>query len=190
MKDNNVLPLAIAQWANEGWVKDCLRQGGLKPSDVLNLNPNHPITSIGSTLLHLTAICPHRPSKEVSRAAMRFLLEERGADPNIADKYGRTPLVDFMLSPGIWSADPDYGKGGLQLLLSHGADANVLFMPHFVGIAGCERWRLIHHFTYAAELWGAHAVPPEMMKLLSQHWDAALPDSRGRRRQDYQSIVP
>ena len=188
MTDDNILPLEIARWANEAWVKDCLSQGGLKPSDVMDLDPNRPITSIGSTLLHLTAICPHRPSKEVSRIAMRFFLEQRGADPNTADEYGRTPLVSFLLSPISWYDDPSYGVDGLQLLFRHGADANVLFTPDFVGIAECEHWRLVHHCIYAAALWGARTVPPEMMKLLSQHWNAALPDGRGRRLPDYQSI--
>lgn len=186
--NNNVLPLAIAQWANEAWVKDCLKQGGLKPSDVANLDPNRPITSIGSTLLHLTTISPHRPSKEVSRLAMRFFLEERGADPNIADEYGRTPLVSFLLSPISWYDDPNYGVDGLQLLFRHGANANVLFTPDFAGIAGCERWGLIHHCIHAAALWGARTVPLEMMELLNQHWDTSLPDCRGRRLQDYPSI--
>ncbi len=120
---------------------------------------------------------------------MRFFLEERGANPNIADEYGRTPLVSFMLSPRSWHADPGYGVEGLQLLLRHGATANVLFTPEFVGIAGCERWRLIHHCTYASALWGAHKVPPEMMETLSQYWDTALPDGGGRRLQDYQLIT-
>ena len=143
---NNVIPISLMAWANEEWVSSFFVDSGLRSEAILNMDVNQPICALGSTMLHLAAMTPDRPSKTITTDVMRYLLSERGADPNIPDNYGRTPLTLFITSAGhLWSRDDDYGYEVLLLLLEYGANANVLFTPDFVHIAGCAKWTLAHH---------------------------------------------
>lgn len=177
---NRVIPIALMKWAKEEWVSTFFEWAGVRAGRIFEVDVNQPISELGSRMLHLAAMTPNRPSTDVTTEVMRFLLAECGADSNVADNYGRTALTFFVTGAGhLWSCDDDYGYSVLSLLFEHGADANVLFTPDFVHIAGCEKWTLAHHLTNdrSRRYW---PMPMRMRRLLERHLDWTVPDSAGR----------
>ncbi|TET01581.1 hypothetical protein [Burkholderia cepacia] len=177
---NRAVPLPLMKWATEEWVSTFFVRSGLGPSAMLEMDPNRPISELGSRMLHLAAMSPARPSTAVTTHVMRYLLVERGADPNVRDNCGRTPLTLFVTQAGrLWSSNDDYGYDVLSLLFDYGADANVLFTPDFIHIAECENWSLAHHLTddYHGRGW---PMPRRMRELLESRIDWTLRDSAGR----------
>ena len=122
---------------------------------------------------------PDRPSTEVTKDVMEFLLAKRGADPNIADDYGRTPLILFI-TQGVnaWRNNEQYGVDILSLLFHFGADANMYFTPDFVEMAGCKQWTLAHHLNDPFH--GRTELPLKMRKILEPRMNRNLFDSSGR----------
>lgn len=189
----SVIQLSLMRWTTEEWVGRFFEACGLNASSILHMDPNQPISELGSRMLHLAAMSPYRPSTDITTDVMRYLLAERGADPNVPDNYGRTPLTFFITSAGrLWSsageADEDYGFRVLSLLFDHGADANVLFTPAFVHLAGCEKWTLAHHLVDDNH-GGCWPMPPRMRELLESRLDWTLRDSSGRTAQRRQALL-
>jgi len=176
MTTDGAIPLSLMRWTTESWVSRFI-----SPNAIFEIDPNQAVSELGSRMLHLAAMSPHRPSKSVTTEVMQYLLAERRADPNVPDIYGRTPLTFFITQAGNqWSMDEDYGCQVLSLLFDFGANANVLFTPDFVSIAGCEKWTLSHHLTCdrtAPSLW---PMPVRMRDLLESRLDWTVPDSAGR----------
>ena len=79
-----LVPFELIEWSNDDWVSDCISQSGLNLISVLDKDVNLKLTSTGSTLLHLAAMCAHRPSVKSAIRAIKLLLEI-GADPNSKD---------------------------------------------------------------------------------------------------------
>ncbi|KVV07323.1 hypothetical protein [Burkholderia ubonensis] len=189
MSNDRVVPIALMQWANEEWVSRFWEEAGLPMTAILEADPNVRVSALGSRMLHLTAMSPQRPSKEVAKTVMGFLLRERGADPNIADDYGRTPLTLFVTSAtGAWRGDDEYGCEVLSLLFEHGADANVQFTPDFVHIAQCGRWTLAHHLS--DDYHGSTKLPRGMRDMLEARLDRSIPNSAGRTAELVQFELP
>lgn len=189
MSNDRVIPIALMQWANEEWVSHFWEEAGLPLTAILDADPNVRVSALGSRMLHLAAMSPQRPSKEVTKAVMEFLLRERGADPNIADDYGRTPLTLFVTSAkSAWRWDDKYGCEVLSLLFEHGADANVQFAPDFMHIAECDRWTLAHHLSDSYH--GATKLPSGMRELLEPRMDRSIRDSAGRNAELVQFELP
>lgn len=185
---NNVVPLEIMQWANEDWVSSFLKGSGIHLSGVLLADPDQRVSELGSRMLHLATMCPHRPSTGATKAVIKFLLEERNADVNVADDYGRTPLTHFVTGGALgWRGDEQYGCDVLEMLLAHGADANVLFTPDFVGLAGCEKWTLAHFLNN--EGFGRSELPLRMRQILEPHFDRSVCDSAGRNAERTQLVL-
>ncbi|HEP6431462.1 TPA: hypothetical protein VDB83_005794 [Burkholderia cenocepacia] len=189
MSINPVVPLALMQWADEEWVSRFWNEAGLSRKAVLDADPNARVSPLGSRMLHLAAMCPDRPSKAVTKTVMEFLLNERGADPNVADDYGRTPLTLFITSATTaWRWDDEYGCEIMSLLFEHDADANVQFVPDFLHIANCNRWTLAHHLSDTYH--GATKLPPGMQELLEARIDRSIRDSAGRTAELIQLELP
>ncbi|MEX3555972.1 MAG: hypothetical protein VB131_05070 [Burkholderia gladioli] len=189
MSNSPVVPLALMQWADEEWVSRFWKEAGLSRKAILDADPNVRVSPLGSRMLHLASMCPDRPSKAVTKTVMEFLLRERGADPNIADDYGRTPLTLFVTSAKTaWRWDDEYGCEVLSLLFEHGADANVQFAPDFVHIAECDRWTLAHHLR--DDYHGATKLPRGMREMLEAKMDRSIRDSAGRTAELVQSELP
>lgn len=121
----------IKDLAGTRWVHEHLEIWGIHPRDLLVGNPSRGITPVGSTFLHLLVVSPfpYRRGESETLKVMRYLLSERNADPNVKDKNGRTPIVDFIYSAPSWAEDPDFGIDVLKLFLEFGADVNVTFPP-------------------------------------------------------------
>jgi len=113
------------------------------------------------------------------------VLQKPDVDINAQDKYGRTPLVNFMYCARIWQANVDYSISGLKLLLENGANPDLLFTPQFVHLAKCQQWALIHHCHHAHTLFGVYGIPTEMTSLLNQYWNFDMKDSAGRTYLDF-----
>lgn len=177
----DAVPLVLMRWANADWVSDFPEDSDDSlPSLLLHGDPNQRISELGSRMLHLAAMSPHRPSAEVTKAVIEFLLTKRQADPNAADDYGRTPLSVFITSGCMsWRDEPEYGCAILELFFAHGADANVLFTPDFVGGAGCSKWTIAHHVI--DKYHGRNALPLAMRQILNAHTDFSICDSAGRK---------
>jgi hypothetical protein len=179
ISDSHIVPMALMRWASESWVSGFLHQSGIGLTSMVDADPNQRISDLGSRMLHLAAMSPHRPSKEVTSEVIEFLLSKRDADPNIADDYGRTPLTLFI-TQGVntWRSDDQYGADILSLFFAHGADANVYFMPDFVHLAGCKQWTLAHHLNDQYHAGGE--LPLRMREILEPRLDRNLVDSAGR----------
>jgi len=179
VETKQVVPLTLMRWASEEWVARLLQEAGISLTAVLDIDPNQRISSLGSRMLHLVAMSPHRPSEDVTLEVMKFLLNERGGDPNVPDDYGRTPLILFISrARNSWSENEQFGVDVLSLLFAHGADANVYFTPDVVHVAGCAKWTLAHHLNDRYH--GNPPLPPRMRQLLEAKLDRTLPDSEGR----------
>jgi hypothetical protein len=180
-QNSQVIPLSLMQWATDEWVSRFFEDSALRPASMLDIDPNRPLSKLGSRMLHLAAMSPDKPTKEVTAEVTRFLLVERRADPNVPDNYGRTPLTLFVTQGGrFWTEDDDYGCGVVSLLFEHGADANVFFAPNFVDLAGCEKWTLAHHLNDEHHGGSGWPMPLRMRQLLESHLDRSLCDSVGR----------
>lgn len=176
---NNVVPLEIMQWANEDWVSGFLKNSSIPLAEMLAADPDQRVSELGSRMLHLATMSPHRPSKAVTKAVIRFLLVERNADVNVADDYGRTPLTHFITGGVLgWRGDEQFGCEVLELLLCHGADANVLFTPDYVDLAGCGKWTLAHMLNKQSPSYSE--LPLRMRQILEPHFDRSICDSSGR----------
>lgn len=186
--NSNVIPLDIMRWANEEWVSRFTNEAGTPIALMLNADPNQRVSDLGSRMLHLATMCPHRPSKEVTKTVIKFLLVERKADVNVADDYGRTPLTHFVTGGVLgWREDEQFGCDVLELLLEHGADANALFTPDFVDIAGSGKWTLAHFLNN--EGFGRSELPLRMRQILEPHFDRSICDSAGRRSERTQLVL-
>lgn len=175
----NVVPLDLMRWANEDWVSNFTNEAGTPISSLLYADPDQRVSDLGSRMLHLATMSPHRPSKEVTKAVIQFLLVERHADVNVADDYGRTPLTHFITGGAqAWRGDEQYGCEVLEVLLAHGADANALFTPDYVSLAGCEKWTLAHYLN--KERFRYSELPLRMRQILELHFDRSICDSAGR----------
>lgn len=178
ISEKGVVPLDVMRWANESWVAKCLKEGDVVMSGLLNIDPDMRITSLGSRMLHLAAMSPNRPTKEITKAVMNFLLDDMHADPNVTDDYGRTPLTLFItLASSAWRNDDIYGNDILLLMLAHGADVNVLFTPDYRHVARCEKWALIHHLNDPVH--GHSKLPPMMQRTFESNVDYNVCDSSG-----------
>lgn len=185
---SNIIPLQLMQWATEGWVSRFFVDSGIQPTSMLTTNPDQRLSELGSRMLHLATMSPHRPSTAVTKAVIEFLLVERKANVNIADDYGRTPLTHFIMSGGhCWRDDEQFGCEVLQLLLAHGADANALFTPDFVGLAGCEKWTLAHALNN--EGFRRSDLPLSMRQILEPHFHRSACDSAGRNAERQQLVL-
>lgn len=174
--DTNVIPLDIMRWANEEWVSGFTNEAGSPISSMLTGDPNQRVSDLGSRMLHLATMSPHRPSTDVTKAVIKFLLVERKANVNVADDYGRTPLTHFITGGVLgWRDDEQFGCDVLELLLEHGADANVLFTPDYVCLAGCNKWTLAH-FLNSERI----EVTLRMRQILEPYFDRSICDSAGR----------
>ena len=178
LKGLQVTPHYVMRWANDSWVAKCLKEGNIIMSELLNIDPNMRITNIGSRILHLAAMSPNRPTKEITKAVMRFLLDDMRADPNVADDYGRTPLTLFITSASSsWRNDDIYGNDILLLMLAHGANVNALFTPDYKHVANCEKWALIHQLNDPVH---CHTeLPPMMKRTIESNVDYNVCDSNG-----------
>ncbi|WP_408601813.1 ankyrin repeat domain-containing protein [Pseudomonas sp. PLMAX] len=186
--NTNVIPLDIMRWANEEWVSRFTNEAGTPISSMLTADPNQRVSDLGSRMLHLATMCPHRPSKEVTKSVIRYLLVERNADVNVVDDYGRTPLTHFVTGGQLgWRGDEQFGCDVLELLLAHGADANALFTPDFVGLAGCDKWTLAHFLNN--EGFGRSELPLRMRQILEPHFDRSICDSAGRNAERTQLVL-
>ena len=177
--NTNVIPLDIMRWANEEWVSRFTNEAGTPISSLLTADPNQRVSDLGSRMLHLATMSPHRPSKAVTKAVIKFLLVDRNADVNVADDYGRTPLTHFITGGVLgWRDDEQFGCEVLELLLAHGADANALFTPDYVDLAGCGKWTLAHFLN--KQRLACSELPIRMRQILEPHFDRSICDSAGR----------
>lgn len=185
----NTISLDLARrkskWTNEDFIREIISDAGCSYLDWNNLQPNKPLTDLGSTILHLLTLNPYTEDLSVSEDLICYVLQKPDVDINAQDKYGRTPLVNFMYCARIWQANVDYSISGLKLLLENGANPDLLFTPQFVHLAKCQQWALIHHCHHAHTLFGVYGIPTEMTSLLNQYWDFDMKDSAGRTYLDF-----
>lgn len=179
---NSVFPLQVMQWAKDEWVSRFLADAGIQMTSILTADPDIRLSDLGSRMLHLATMSPHRPSTAVTMAVIEFLIVERKASVNLADEYGRTPLSHFILSGDMsWRENEAFGCDVLNLLLSHGADANALFTPDLPDIVGCDKWTLAHALNDVCARQGE--LPLSMSKILEPYFDRSICDSSGRNSQ-------
>lgn len=85
--------------------------------------------SDGESVLHVAARNSNRSAPE--EAVVRYLIEERHVSPQIADNYGRTPLLEaagsgneactrYLMDYGGWGATDKFGNGLLHLAARSG----------------------------------------------------------------------
>ena len=180
--DNSVIPLQVMQWAKDEWVSRFLIKAGIQLTSMLTADPDVRLSHLGSRMLHLATMSPHRPSTAVTKTVIEFLIVERKANVNTADDYGRTPLSHFIMSGAMsWHENESFGCEVLELLLSHGADANALFTPDLPDIVGCDKWTLAHALNYVCARQGE--LPLSMREILEPYFDRSICDSTGRNSQ-------
>ncbi|EGQ8013328.1 hypothetical protein HFM15_001597 [Vibrio cholerae] len=174
------VPSCLLNWSRAGIVDKCLAELDKPLREILSEDINQPITSIGSTLLHIAASNLNHPSVTVSFEAIETLLV-LGANPNVSDCYGRTPFVNLLVhSTSSLHNHEDTALLLVELFINHNANPNVYFTPNYVSHAGCDKWTLAHDLQ--ADMHGASRWPlPSMVKsMLNQELDFSLPDSEGR----------
>lgn len=177
---SNITPISIAHWARSDAISRVTESHGLSINQLIDKGVNIPVTSLGSTLLHLTMLNPSAPSKDIAESAATFLLDS-GADPNAEDEYGRTPLINFVKSNAWFIKDNEaFSVRILELLFSHGADVNIPFTPDYPWYAGCKKWTLNHQLNNVHHRSLAQYLPLSVMTILNSHIDPAAKDNEGR----------
>ena len=181
----NTISLELARkkskWTEEDFIREILLDAGCSYLNWNLLDPNKPLTDLGSTILHLLTLNPYNYDLSISNDLIAYVLTHKNINVNVQDKYGRTALTNFIYCPGVWQSHLEYGISGLKLLLEKGSDPNILFTPQFVHLARCEKWPLIHHCYNAHNLFSVYPLPEEMINILEQYWDKDILDSERRK---------
>lgn len=181
----NTISLELARkkskWTEEDFIREILLDAGCSYLNWNLLDPNKPLTDLGSTILHLLTLNPYNYDLSISNDLIAYVLTHKNINVNVQDKYGRTALTNFIYCPSVWQSHLEYGISGLKLLLEKGSDPNILFTPQFVHLARCEKWPLIHHCYNAHNLFSVYPLPEEMINILEQYWDKDILDSEGRK---------
>lgn len=182
----------IRKWLfQEHFIQDIFSKNAISKEDWSTIQLDKKLTKTGSNLLHLLAANPYCKDVSITNDLMAYLIEERYMDVNLKDEYGRTPLVNYIISNGrLWNEKDSLDKGldGIALLLENGANPDVLFTPSFVQAAGCEKWGLVHHSEHAADLFSYFDMPQKMKNIFNDYcWNINLRDSEGRTYKDYPS---
>ena len=181
----NTISLELARkkskWTEEDFIREILLDAGCSYLNWNLLDPNKPLTDLGSTILHLLTLNPYNYNLSISNDLIAYVLTHKNINVNVQDKYGRTALTNFIYCLGVWQSHLEYGISGLKLLLEKGSDPNILFTPQFVHLARCEKWPLIHHCYNAHNLFSVYPLPEEMINILEQYWDKDILDSEGRK---------
>ncbi|QGI82399.1 hypothetical protein CEK25_009128 [Fusarium fujikuroi] len=112
--DEGYLPLFSALSQDHAEISMCLLQGNVKPAHLVVIQTSQ------STALHVAC-------RFASPQVVRFLLE-RGADPNVFDSHGKTPLHEavYQNCPEL----EDRIVQTLQLLSDYGASADIKSERH------------------------------------------------------------
>lgn len=174
-------PMSLLNWTEENEIAERFAKAGLNPLSIFNIDPDTSVTAERSRMLHLAAMHPSRPSKEVIEQVFKYLLEERRADPNVPDNYGHTALTLFLiLGCYVWTNDDAFGCRILSLLLHYGADVNVPFTPGSIAVAGCDKWTLAHDLNHENFGRKRHRMPVGMREILEPLIDWTARDSAGR----------
>lgn len=173
--------MSLLNWTEEDRIAERFAKAELNPLSIFNIDPDTSVTAEGSRMLHLAAMHPSSPSKEVVEQVFEYLLGERRADPNVPDNYGHTAVTLFLiLGCYVWTDDDVFGCRVLSLLLHYGADVNVSFTPGSTAVAGCDKWSLAHDLNHEHFGRRRHRMPVGMRKILEPLIDWTARDSAGR----------